>query len=90
VTAVVLNMALLKRTLSVKFDLYQGLIKPAYASIIMIVTVVFIYVKVYNYTMSNSISCLIAILVGIIVYIILVLMFKVVDYNELARRRSRR
>lgn len=90
VTAVVLNMALLKRTLSVKFDLYQGLIKPAYASIIMIVTVVFIYVKVYNYTISNSISCLIAILVGIIVYIILVLMFKVVDYNELARRRSRR
>lgn len=87
ITAVVLNMALIKRTLGIKVDLYKVLIKPAYASIAMILSVVFVYVKVYNYTISNSISCLIAVFVGIIIYGMLILTFKVIDYKGLKNRR---
>lgn len=85
-TAVVLNLMLLKKTLGIKIDIYELFIKPAYASIAMILTVVFVYVKVYNYTMSNSISCLISISIGIITYGILIMLFKVLDYKELIKR----
>ncbi|MCY6371970.1 putative polysaccharide biosynthesis protein [Clostridium ganghwense] len=85
--AVILNIRLLKKNLKVRVDLYQILIKPAYASMIMIITVAFIYVKIYNYTMNNSISCLIGIFIGIIVYIILILAFKVMDIKELRNRK---
>ena len=89
-TAVTLNIMLLKRSLKIKMDLNQTLIKPAYASIIMIFVVVFTYVKSYNYTMSNSISCLIAVFIGIIVYGALIIAFKVLDYNELIGKRLKR
>lgn len=89
-TAVILNILLLKRRLKIQMDLKQILIKPAYASIIMIFIVVFTYVKSYNYTMSNSISCLIAIFIGVIVYGALIMGFKVLDYNELIGKRIKR
>lgn len=89
-TAVTLNIILLKRSLKIKMDLNQTIIKPAYASIIMIFIVVFTYVKSYNYTMSNSISCLIAVFIGIIVYGALIIAFKVLDYNELIGKRLKR
>ncbi|QGU96565.1 oligosaccharide flippase family protein [Clostridium bovifaecis] len=86
-TAVILNMSLLRKTLGVKVDLYKVFIKPAYASIAMILAVVFIYVKAYNYTMSNSVSCLIAIFIGIIIYGMLIMAFKVIDFNEIKNRK---
>lgn len=81
--ASILNIILLKRSLGLKIDLYSIFIKPAYASIAMILSVVFVYVKVYNYTMRNSISCLFAIFIGIIIYGILISIFGVIDYKKL-------
>ncbi|WMJ80258.1 polysaccharide biosynthesis protein [Clostridium sp. MB40-C1] len=89
-TATVLNIRLLKKSLNIRMNLYESLIKPAYASMIMIVTVVFIYVKIYKYTLNNSISCLIAVLIGIIIYMILVLAFKVMNFKELIGKRGRK
>jgi len=86
-TAVVLNIRLLKKKLGVYIDLYKVLIKPAYASIAMIFSVVFVYVKAYNYTMSNSISCLIGIFIGIIIYGMLIMAFKVIDYGEIRNKK---
>lgn len=82
-----LNIRLLKKKLGVYIDLYKVLIKPAYASIAMIFSVVFVYVKAYNYTMSNSISCLIGIFIGIIIYGMLIMAFKVIDYGEIRNKK---
>ena len=81
--ATILNLRLLRKTLNIKIDLYSSFIKPAYASMIMITSVVVVYVKMYNSTLNNSISCLIAVFIGIIVYIILILTFKVMDFREI-------
>ena len=86
--AVILNIRLIKKTLHIKIDLNKVFIKPAYASMAMILSVVFIYIKVYNYTMSNSIACIVAIFLGIVLYGMLMLLFGVIDYSELRSTKN--
>lgn len=87
IVAVSLNILLLNKKMNIKIDLTQIFIKPAYASIAMILLVVFIYIKVYNYTMSNSIACLISILLGIISYGILMILSGTFDYRKIKSRK---
>lgn len=89
-TAVSLNLRLIKRTLGIQADFNEAFIKPAYASVGMIVAVAFAYAKVYNHTMSNSISCLIAIFIGIIIYGILISILKVFNYKDITNRKVKR
>ncbi|MCY6485710.1 polysaccharide biosynthesis protein [Clostridium aestuarii] len=86
ITVVILNMILLKIKLGITPNLYQIFIKPAYASTIMTICVVFIYTKMYDNTINQSISCLVAIVIGIIMYIILILVFKIVDYQKVKNK----
>jgi stage V sporulation protein B len=84
--ASILNLRLLKKTLKIKLNYYDILIKPAFAAILMIIAVVFTYMNVYNITVSNGISCLVSIAVGGIVYGLLILVFGVFKYSYIKNR----
>ena len=75
IVTVILNMFQIKKVFSVKLNIYEILLKPAMASLIMLIFVVFTYNNVYNYTISNGISCITSIFVGAIIYIILIMVF---------------
>lgn len=94
VTVGILNFIQLKIHLKVKINLYDSIIRPAYAAVIMIIAVVFIYLNVYNSTINSSIACISAIFIGSIIYIILILLFGIFDYNKIKsiiwKQRKRR
>lgn len=79
----ILNLITLKVTLKIKLNLYEILIKPAYASTIMMLLVLTSYNGLYKRTTSNGISCLISIFLGIIVYIILIVVLRVFKAQDI-------
>ena len=85
-TTALLNYLEVSKTLRVKLSIYEILIKPLLASLGMIIVVVFSYNNVYNYTISNGISCLISILVGVLVFSVLVIMLRVFTFEEIKGR----
>ncbi len=86
VIVALLNLWNVKSELGIKISIYDIIIKPAYASVIMIIAVVFIYLNVYNSTMSNSIACFAAVFIGIIIYSILVLFFGIFSYSQIKNK----
>ncbi len=84
--ASILNMRLLKKQLNITINFYNVILKPSFASLIMIIAVVLIYENVYNYTINSNISCITSILSGAFIYIILILIFGVFDYRYLKNR----
>lgn len=82
----ILNLITLKVTLKIKLNLYEILIKPAYASTIMMLLVLTSYNGLYKRTTSNGISCLISIFLGIIVYIILIVVLRVFKAQDIKDR----
>jgi stage V sporulation protein B len=82
----VLNMITMSRKLNVKINYYDTTVKPAYCSIIMIIGVVFVYQYVYNYTISNGISCLISIFVGMIIYSLLIVFTGTFRYSYIKKK----
>ncbi len=79
----ILNLKEVKKLLKVKINLYEVVIKPLFVSLIMIISVVFIYNNVYNYTQSNGISCLIAIFLGVVIFGILSIVFKIFTIEDI-------
>lgn len=88
--ASVLNIKLLRRSLGIKINYYNVMIKPAYASVLMILAVVIINYYVYNISMNNAAASLISILAGIIIYSLLVVAFGVFKYSYIKKRFLRR
>ncbi len=86
----ILNVISMKFTLKVKINLYEILIKPVYASSIMILSVLTIYNIIYKNTTSNGISCLVSIFLGMILYVILIIIFKVFNVEEIRNRLKKR
>lgn len=84
--AAILNLIAIKVNFKVKLKYYDIIIKPAYASAIMILGVVFLYTYVYNRTMNNAISCVISIFSGIIIYAIFIILFGIFSYEDIKRR----
>lgn len=82
----ILNLITLKFTLKIKLNLYEILIKPAYASTIMMLLVLTTYNELYKKTTSNGISCLVSIFLGMIVYIILIVVLRVFKTQEIKDR----
>ena len=76
----------MRKKLKVHINYYEIIIKPSYASVIMIFGVVLMYKCVYNYTISNTIACISAILIGIIIYGILIVVFKVLDEDQIKQK----
>jgi len=89
-TVSILNIVMMKFTLRVKLNLYEILIKPCYASSIMMLIVLISYNILYKNTVSNGISCLTSIFLGMIVYIIMIIVFKVFNIEEIRDRFKRR
>lgn len=86
----ILNVLTMKFTLRVRFSLYEIIMKPAYASVIMMLFVLISYNTIYKNTTSNGISCLISIFLGMIIYIILIIIFRVFNIEEIKSRLKRR
>jgi stage V sporulation protein B len=86
----ILNISLLKRTLRTKISYYDAIVKPGYASLIMITAVVFLYKYVYNYTMSNGIACVLSISIGILIYGVFIFIFGIFDYGYFKRKILRK
>lgn len=82
----ILNMKILKNKLKVSVNYYDIIIKPLFASVIMIFTVVFTYIFVYNYTININISCICAIMIGVILYTFLIFIFKILKYQYFKTR----
>jgi stage V sporulation protein B len=85
-----LNMMLLKKKLKMKLNNFDVFIKPTFASAIMTILVVIIYINAYNYTISSRFACLISILLGMIIYIILVVIFKIFEYDYIKNKFLRK
>ena len=84
--ASILNMRLLKKQLNITINFYNVILKPSFASLIMIIAVVLIYENVYNYTINSNISCVVSIFSGALIYSFLILIFGVFDYRYLRNR----
>lgn len=86
----ILNIITMKFKLKVKLNLYEIIIKPAFASTIMMLLVLTSYNIVYKNTISNGISCLTSIFLGMIIYIVLIIIFKVFNVEDIKSRFKRR
>ncbi|WP_346888203.1 polysaccharide biosynthesis protein [Clostridium sp. UBA1056] len=82
----ILNLIEVKKLLKVKINVYEVFIKPVFVSLIMIISVVFIYNNVYNYTQSNGVSCLISIFLGIIVFGLLSIIFRIFTIEDVKEK----
>lgn len=83
ITTALLNYIQVSKILKIKFSLVEVLLKPLMASLIMIILVVFSYNNVYNYTMSNGISCLVSIIVGVAVFSVLIIILGVFSMEDI-------
>ena len=86
----ILNLITMKIMLKVKLKVYDILIKPMYAAVFMIISVLISYKVIYSYIQSNGISCLVSIFLGMIVYGILIIVFKIFEFEEIMDRLKRR
>lgn len=86
----ILNIITMRFAIRVRFSLYEIIMKPAYASAIMMIFVLISYNTIYKNTTSNGISCLISIFLGMIIYIILIIIFRVFNIEEIKSRFKRR
>ncbi len=78
-----LNLMKVRKIFNIKLNIYEILIKPLFASLIMIIAVVLVYNNVYNYTMSNGISCLSSIFVGVILFSILIIILRIFSIDDI-------
>jgi len=80
--ASILNIVTVRIKLKVNIHLYETVIKPFLAAIIMGLAVVLSYTFMYLKTDNNNISCIVSICIGIIIYGILIVMLKVFNLEE--------
>ncbi len=80
------NMYLIHSKLKITANYYEILMKPAFAAVFMILDVVIVYTRVYNYTKSNFYACSAGISTGIILYIVLIFFFGIIQYSYFKKR----
>jgi len=90
VIAATLSMRLMRKNLNTSINYYDALIKPGFASVIMIFAVVFFNSYIYNYTGSSRIACLCAVLIGVILYGIFIIIFGIFNYSYIKKKIVRR
>lgn len=67
----------------VRFPLYKTFIGPAISSVVMIISVVFAYSMVQDWSGSSNLATMLSILVGAAVYIVFILLTKTLTKEEL-------
>lgn len=90
VVSALLNIIFMKKRLKIKVDVYDVFVKPALASVMMIIVVMMVFMFLRNNYMGNSLACLISIILGIIIYILLIIIFGVFSYNYIKERFFKR
>ncbi|MCI1944595.1 putative polysaccharide biosynthesis protein [Clostridium luticellarii] len=86
----VLNILFLTKRLKININYFETMIKPAFASIFMIIAVVIIYLYVYNYTVSIRVACFLGMISGLIIYVPLVIVFGIFKYDYIKHRFLRK
>lgn len=86
VVAATLNLIYLYVKTSYRCNIFENLIKPSLAAVIMILSVLFTYMKLVFITKSSAIPTLISIFVGIIIYVLLLILLGVFDYDFLKKK----
>ena len=86
----ILNVISLKSKTKCRMNIYESFVKPAYAALIMIISVMITYTFIMGKIQSNSISCLLSVFMGIIIYIIAILVLKVFEIDEIKSRLVRK
>lgn len=79
----ILNLTYMTVKFKYKPDIMGAFIKPAIASLAMIAGVMATYIKILEITTSNGVSCLISIFVGIIIYVVLVVVLKIIEFDDI-------
>ncbi|MPN31754.1 hypothetical protein SDC9_179229 [bioreactor metagenome] len=82
----IMNVRTLEKSLGININYYDIIIKPAYASVLMTIAVIFIYEKSFNLFLSNGLACIISIFSGLLIYSILVIIFKIMSYKYVRER----
>lgn len=82
----IMNLKSLEKSLGLNISYYDIIIKPAYASVLMIIAVIFIYEKSFSIFFSNGLACIISIFSGVLIYTILVIMLKIMNYKYVKER----
>ena len=82
----ILNLIYMAKRFKYAPNIKDVIIKPIFASILMIGTVLYLYTQALKYSGSNSISCLIAVFVGIIIYMISLFVLKIFSVEEIKGR----
>ena len=82
----ILNLLYMAKRFKYAPNIKDVIIKPIFASILMIGTVLYLYTQALKYSGSNSISCLIAVFVGIIIYMISLFVLKIFSVEEIKGR----
>lgn len=89
ITATLLNVVSLKYKLKSRLNIKETLIKPLFASLLMIIGVLFMFLYLQKTITSNTISCLGSILFGIILYIILIIVLRIFTLDDIKSKISR-
>jgi len=84
IVSTVINMIALKRNFRLNLDIYNLIIKPVVATVIMSVFTYFAYYYLYMLTASNFISTMTTILISAAVFGMLVLALRVVRIEEIS------
>ena len=82
----ILNIIKMKNRIKVKIDVYSNFVKPLIASFFMIMTTMSLYIRLYNFTSNNTISCLLAILIGGIIYILAIIILRIFSVKEITSK----
>lgn len=89
IVAAMLNYSFMKKKLQVKVNLNDVLIKPAFASLVMIIGVIASFTFLRNNYVGSSLACLISIFLGIIIYVVLIIILGVFSYNYIKEKLFR-
>ncbi|MPQ42170.1 putative polysaccharide biosynthesis protein [Clostridium tarantellae] len=82
----ILNVIHMEKKLNYKLQYMNFFVKPLIASLGMICAVMLFYNNIIKISSSNGLSCLISILVGIIIYVVLILVLKIIEYDDIKRK----
>ena len=83
----ILNVVYMVKKLKCRFYFTDIVIKPIIASLLMITGVLLTYLKITDIGINSSLSCLISIFVGIIIYVVLIILLKILRYDEIKERK---
>lgn len=82
IVSTILNLVALKSKVNPKFDIFNTILKPFVASLLMAIGVIVTYYYVWQSTFNNVYSCLSAITLGIIIYVIGIFALRVFTIQE--------